>query len=280
MKQVLGCIRRADERYGMIQDGDKICVGVSGGKDSLLLMYGLKLYQLFSKKKYDLCAVMLDLGLVEQDTSGIEAFAEKNGIDFEVRKTDIGDVVFNIRKEKNPCAMCAKMRRGALNDIAVSKGCNLVALGHNREDVLETFLLSLFFEARLNTFAPITYLGRSGVTVIRPLVFFPERDARAAAKRLELPVIPANCPVAGKTKREDMRLLLQEFRHIVPDVETKLMKAVVDTHKYGMWDRMKLPPRMTGGVFTGIEGDPAKLLKTGGYAEDCKRCRHAHAEEE
>ena len=280
MKQVLGCIRRADERYGMIQDGDKICVGVSGGKDSLLLMYGLKLYQLFSKKKYNLCAVMLDLGLVEQDTSGIEAFAEKNGIDFEVRKTDIGDVVFNIRKEKNPCAMCAKMRRGALNDIAVSKGCNLVALGHNREDVLETFLLSLFFEARLNTFAPITYLGRSGVTVIRPLVFFPERDARAAAKRLELPVIPANCPVAGKTKREDMRLLLQEFRHIVPDVETKLMKAVVDTHKYGMWDRMKLPPRMTGGVFTGIEGDPAKILKTGGYAEDCRRCRHAHTDEE
>lgn len=280
MKQVLGCIRRADERYGMIQDGDKICVGVSGGKDSLLLMYGLKLYQLFSKKKYDLCAVMLDLGLVEQDTSGIEAFAEKNGIDFEVRKTDIGDVVFNIRKEKSPCAMCAKMRRGALNDIAVSKGCNLVALGHNREDVLETFLLSLFFEARLNTFAPITYLGRSGVTVIRPLVFFPERDARAAAKRLELPVIPANCPVAGKTKREDMRLLLQEFRHIVPDVENKLMKAVVDTHKYGMWDRMKLPPRMTGGVFTGIEGDPAKILKTGGYAEDCKRCRHAHTDEE
>lgn len=280
MKQVLGCIRRADERYGMIQDGDKICVGVSGGKDSLLLMYGLKLYQLFSKKKYDLCAVMLDLGLVEQDTSGIEAFAEKNGIDFEVRKTDIGDVVFNIRKEKNPCAMCAKMRRGALNDIAVSKGCNLVALGHNREDVLETFLLSLFFEARLNTFAPITYLGRSGVTVIRPLVFFPERDARAAAKRLELPVIPANCPVAGKTKREDMRLLLQEFRHIVPDVENKLMKAVVDTHKYGMWDRMKLPPRMTGGVFTGIEGDPAKILKTGGYAEDCRRCRHAHTDEE
>lgn len=280
MKQVLGCIRRADERYGMIQDGDKICVGVSGGKDSLLLMYGLKLYQLFSKKKYDLCAVMLDLGIVEQDTSGIEAFAEKNGIDFEVRKTDIGDVVFNIRKEKNPCAMCAKMRRGALNDIAVSKGCNLVALGHNREDVLETFLLSLFFEARLNTFAPVTYLGRSGVTVIRPLVFFPERDARAAAKRLELPVIPANCPVAGKTKREDMRLLLQEFRHIVPDVENKLMKAVVDTHKYGMWDRMKLPPRMTGGVFTGIEGDPAKILKTGGYAEECKRCRHAQDDEE
>lgn len=118
---------------------------------------------------------MLDLGIVEQDTSGIEGFAKEHDIDFEVRKTDIGDVVFNIRKEKNPCAMCAKMRRGALNDIALEKGCNLVALGHNREDVLETFLLSLFFEARLNTFAPVTYLGRTGITVIRPLVFFRKR---------------------------------------------------------------------------------------------------------
>lgn len=258
MKQVLGCIRRADEKYGLIQDGDRICVGVSGGKDSLLLMYGLKLYQMFSKKKYDLCAVMLDLGIVEQDTSGIEAFAREHDIDFEVKKTDIGDVVFNIRKEKSPCAMCAKMRRGALNDIAVAKGCNLVALGHNREDVLETFLLSLFYEARLNTFAPITYLGRTGVTVIRPLVFYPEKDAINAARRLELPVIPANCPVAGSTKREDMKNLLQDFRRIVPDVETRLMKAIADTHKYGMWDRMKLPPRQTGGVRCG-ECDPTAL---------------------
>ena len=258
MKQVLGCIRRADEKYGMIQNGDRICVGVSGGKDSLLLMYGLKLYQMFSKKKYELCAVMLDLGIVEQDTSGIEAFAREHDIDFEVKKTDIGDVVFNIRKEKSPCAMCAKMRRGALNDIAVAKGCNLVALGHNREDVLETFLLSLFYEARLNTFAPITYLGRTGVTVIRPLVFYPEKDAINAARRLELPVIPANCPVAGSTKREDMKNLLQDFRRIVPDVETRLMKAIADTHKYGMWDRMKLPPRQTGGVRCG-ECDPTAL---------------------
>ena len=231
---------------------------MSGGKDSLLLMYGLKLYQRFSKKKFDLCAVMLDLGLVGQDTSGIERFAEENGIDFEVRKTDIGDVVFNVRKDKSPCAMCAKMRRGALNDIAVAKGCNLVALGHNREDVLETFLLSLFYEGRLNTFAPITYLGRAGVTIIRPLVFFPEKEALAVARRLELPVIPPNCPVAGKTKREDMRVLLQSFRSIVPDVETRLMKAVADTHKYGMWDRMKLPPRQTGGVRT-EECDPLRL---------------------
>lgn len=269
MKQVLGCIRRADEKYDMIRDGDKICVGVSGGKDSLLLMYGLKLYQRFSKKKYEMCAVMLDLGIVDQDTSGIERFAKEHDIDFEVRKTDIGDVVFNIRKEKSPCAMCAKMRRGALNDIAVAKGCNLVALGHNREDVLETFFLSLFYEARLNTLAPVTYLGRTGVTVIRPLVYFPEKDAIAAARRLELPVLPANCPVAGKTKREDMRLFLQELHKIVPNTESRLMKAISDTHKYGMWDRMKLPPRQTGGVRMG-ECDPL-CLNFPRYAEnECK----------
>lgn len=274
MKQVLGCIRRADERYNMIQDGDKICVGVSGGKDSLLLMYGLKLYQLFSKKKYDLCAVMLDLGIVEQDASGIEMFAKEHDIDFEVRKTDIGDVVFNIRKEKNPCAMCAKMRRGALDDIALEKGCNLVALGHNREDVLETFLLSLFFEARLNTFAPVTYLGRTGITVIRPLVFFPEKDAVSASRRLRLPVLRANCPAAGHTKREDMRLLLQDFRKIVPDVETKFMKAIVDTHKYGMWDRMKLPPRQTGGIRLG-EVDPLALPAI----KSCMKCDGTSSDE-
>ena len=251
-------VERAIRLIKMTVGGGTVEISFSGGKDSLLLMYGLKLYQMFSKKKYELCAVMLDLGIVEQDTSGIEAFAREHDIDFEVKKTDIGDVVFNIRKEKSPCAMCAKMRRGALNDIAVAKGCNLVALGHNREDVLETFLLSLFYEARLNTFAPITYLGRTGVTVIRPLVFYPEKDAINAARRLELPVIPANCPVAGSTKREDMKNLLQDFRRIVPDVETRLMKAIADTHKYGMWDRMKLPPRQTGGVRCG-ECDPTAL---------------------
>ncbi len=269
MKHVLGCIRRADERYDLIRDGDRICVGVSGGKDSLLLMYGLKLYQMFSKKRYDVRGVMLDLGVVEQDTSEIERFADSIGVEFNVVKTDIGDVVFNIRKEKNPCAMCAKMRRGALNDIAVDKGCNLVALGHNREDVLETFLLSLFFEARLNTFAPITYLGRTGVTVIRPLVFFPEKEALAVAKRLGLPVLKPNCPVSGKTKREDMRLLLQDFRHIVPDVENRLMKAISDTHKYGMWDRMKLPPRMCGGCLT--EADPLEFIQNISEEKDGKQ---------
>ena len=248
MKRVLGCIRRADERYGLIHDGDSICVGVSGGKDSLLLLYGLTLYRMFSKKKYEVRGVMLDLGLVEQDYSALTSWAEESGCDLEIIKTDIGDVVFNIRKEKNPCALCAKFRRGALNTAARERGCNLIALGHNREDVIETFLLSLFFESRLNTFAPVTYMDRMDVTIIRPLVFFPEKEAISAARRLNLPVQKPNCPVAGFTKREEMKNLIKEFRKIVPDPEVRLMTAISDVHKYGMWDRMKLPPedRLTG----------------------------------
>lgn len=242
MKQVLGCIRRADERFGMIKDGDRICVGVSGGKDSLLLMYGLKLYQQFCKKDYEVCGVLLDLGLIEQDFSPVAKFAEEIGVPFYILKTDIGDVVFNVRKEKRPCAMCAKMRRGALNDKANALGCNLVALGHNREDVIETFFLSLLYESRLNTFGPVTYLSKSEVTVIRPMVFLPEKNALSVAKRLELPICKPNCPVAGLTRREDMKKLIKHFLEYVPDPEQRIMNAIAHTDKYGMWDRLKLPP--------------------------------------
>ena len=243
MKRVLGCIRRADERYHMIAPGDKICVGVSGGKDSLLLMYGLKLYSQFCKTSFEVCAVMLDLGLTKEDYSPVEAFAKKIGVPFDILRTEIGDVVFNLREEKHPCALCAKLRRGALNDAARQRGCNLVALGHNREDVLETFFMSLLYESRLNTFGPVTYLSRSEVTVIRPLVFLPEKYALSVARRLELPICKPNCPVAGKTKREDMKAVLQYFCSIMPDAKERIMNAIADTHKYGMWDRLSLPPR-------------------------------------
>lgn len=255
MKHVLGCIRRADERYNMIRPGDKICVGVSGGKDSLLLMYALKLYQRFTKKPYDLCAVMLDLGIEKQDYTALHEYSQRVGVPLDIVKTDIGDVVFNIRKETNPCALCAKLRRGALNDAARARGCNIVALGHNRDDVIETFLLSLFFESRLNTFGPVTYLGRKDITLIRPLVFFPEKEALATAKRLELPVQKPNCPVAGHTKREEMKQVMKYFSTIVPNPEVRIMNAIADTHKYGMWDRLRLPPRDLMNASTQEDGE-------------------------
>lgn len=243
MKRILGCIRRADERYHMIREGDKICAGVSGGKDSLLLLYGLKLYQRFCYTHFELCGVMLDLGLMQQDLLPLKEFAKKIDVPFDIIKTDIGDVVFNVRKESHPCALCAKLRRGALNSAAVERGCNLVALGHNRDDVLETFFMSLLYESRLNTFGPVTYLGRKDVTVIRPLVFLPEKTALSVAKSLELPVRKPNCPVAGTTTRTDMKDVIRYFTTILPDADTRIMNAIADTEKYGMWDRLRLPPR-------------------------------------
>jgi len=243
LKQVLGAIRKADERYHMIRPGDKICVGVSGGKDSMLLMYGLSLYQKFCKAPFELQAVMLDLGLSKENTEAVEAFAKKIGVPLDIQKTHIGEIVFDIRKEKNPCALCATLRRGALNNAAVEHGCNLVALGHNREDVLETFLLSLFYESRLNTFGPVTYLDRKGVTLIRPFVFLPERYILSVVNRLEIPTLKACCTAAGNTKREEMKKLLESFSEIFPDVENRMMRAISDTDSYGMWDRLRLPPR-------------------------------------
>ncbi len=240
MKRVLGSIRRADERYHMIEDGDKICIGVSGGKDSLLLMQAMKLYQRFAYTKFDVCAVMLDLGLKYQDTTPIYEYAARIGIPFEVVHTDIGKVVFEYRAERSPCALCAKLRRGALNTAAKARGCNKVALGHNREDVIETLLMSMLYEGRMNTFAPVTYLSRSDVTVIRPLVFVPEKYCLSIAKQLELPILPPNCDIAGSTKREEAKELIKHLCTLVPDADVKLMHAIVNTDKYGLWDRMRL----------------------------------------
>ncbi|MDO4543534.1 MAG: ATP-binding protein [Clostridia bacterium] len=239
MKRVLGSIRRADERYGMIEDGDKVCVGVSGGKDSLLLMRAMKLYQRFAYAKFDVCAIMLDLGLKFQDTEPIYRLAEEIDIPFEVIRTDIGKVVFEYRQERSPCALCAKLRRGALNNAAKDRGCNKVALGHNREDVLETLFMSMLYEGRMNTFAPVTYLSRSDVTVIRPLIFLPEKYALSMARQLELPVLPPNCEIAGNTKRDEAKRLLEHLCKITPDAKEKILHALVNTEKYGLWDRMR-----------------------------------------
>lgn len=242
MKRVLGCIRRADERYHMIEDGDKVLIGVSGGKDSLLLMEALSIYRKFSYTKFDITAVLLDLGIKEMDYSPIEAFAERAGVDFHVERTDIGKVVFEIRDERSPCALCAKLRRGALNTYAVEHGCTKVALGHNREDVIETFFMSLLYEGRINTFAPITYMTRRDVSVIRPLIFLPEKYALSLARQREFPVLPPHCDIAGHTKREEAKQLLEHLCTLVPDFEEKFMHALSTTETYGLWDRMRLKP--------------------------------------
>ena len=205
-------------------------------------MEGMKLYQRFSYTKFDVCAVMLDLGLKPLDTSAVEAHAAHIGMDFSIVRTDIGRVVFEYRQGRSPCALCAKLRRGALNTAAVARGCNKVALGHNREDVLETLFMSMMYEGRINTFAPVTHLSRRDATIIRPLLFLPERYALSLARQLALPILPPQCDIAGSTKRDEARALLQHIARLVPDIEQKLMHALIHTETYGLWDRMKLPP--------------------------------------
>ena len=164
------------------------------------------------------------------------------GIDFEVIHTDIGRVVFEYREERSPCALCAKLRRGALNTAAVERGCNKVALGHNREDVIETFFMSMLYEGRINTFAPITYMSRRDVSVIRPLIFLPEKYAIGVARTLSLPVLPPHCDIAGHTKREEAKRLIGHLSTLTPDFEEKFMHALSTVETYGLWDRMRLKP--------------------------------------
>ena len=210
MKRVLGCIRRADERYRMIHPGDKVCVGVSGGKDSLLLLYGLKLYQKFCRTPFELIGVMLDLGISDQDYQPVADFAESIGVPFEILKTDIGDVVFNIRQESHPCALCAKLRRGALHTAAQELGCNKVALGHHLDDAVETFYMNLWREGRIGCFSPVTYLSRRDLTLIRPMLLATEQEVISAVHAEGLPIVKSVCPADGVTVREQTKEFVKE----------------------------------------------------------------------
>lgn len=235
MKKVLGCLRRADKDFGLIEDGDRIAVGVSGGKDSLLLLKAMKLYLLFSKKKYTLTAITIDMGGGLTDTESIARYCEELEVPYVVRKTDIGSIIFETRKEKNPCALCSKMRRGAIARLCAEEGFNKAALGHHREDVTESFLMSMFYEGRLRTFSPKTYLDRSGITVIRPFVYLPEKQIIGAVNRLSLPVVASACPANGNTQRQYVKDFLTDLNRVFPDAKERIAHAIADTEQYQLW---------------------------------------------
>ena len=237
MKTVLGCIRKADTDFSMIAPGDRIAVGVSGGKDSLLLLYALSLYRKFSGKAFTLQAITLKMGLEPFDVSGIAALCERIDVPYTVIETEIAHVIFDIRKESNPCALCAKMRRGALNDAALAAGCNKVALGHHREDAIETLLMSLIFEGRLHTFHPNTYLSRKQITVIRPMVYVPEKHVIHMVKTLNLPVVKNPCPADGNSKREEIKQLIATLCKTYPHLKDYMLSALQNTAQYGLWDQ-------------------------------------------
>ena len=237
MKMVLGCIRRACEDFDLIQDGDRIGVGVSGGKDSLLLLYALSLYRRFARQRFEVVALTLSMGLEPFDVSPIQALCDRLGVEYIVRKTEIGHIIFDVRKEKNPCSLCAKMRRGALNELAREVGCNKVALGHHRDDALETLLLCLLHEGRIHTFHPKSYLSRMDLTVIRPMVYVPEKHVIHVAKQLELPVVKSPCPANGNTQREEMKNLLDALCRRYPNARELMLSALRNQEQYGLWEK-------------------------------------------
>jgi len=207
-RRLLSFVRRAVEDYDMIEEGDVIAVGISGGKDSLTTLTALSLLSRFYPKHFTVKGLTIDTGLEGTDYSAVAKYCEELGVEYHIVKTEISKIIFDIRKEKNPCSLCAKMRRGAVNSSAREIGCNKVALGHHFDDVVETFMLNLFFEGRIGTFSPVTYLSRSDVTVIRPLVYMPEKDIRYFASKAELPAVKSTCPADGYTEREEMKKLL------------------------------------------------------------------------
>lgn len=239
MKQILSSMRKAVDEYGMIEEGDKIAVGLSGGKDSVTLLLALKNLQIFYPKKFELMAITVDPGSNTFDTTDLESMCKEKNIPYVIEKTNIKEVVFDIRKEKNPCSLCANLRRGALNSVAKEHGCNKIALGHHKDDVIETFLLSLFYEGHIHTFSPNTYLSRTDLTVIRPMIYLEEKEIKAFAKRNEIPVMSKTCEADGVTSRESMKNLIMELAKKIPRLKSCLFGAIERSNIQG-WKKINL----------------------------------------
>lgn len=236
MKKTLGCLRKADQDFRMIDAGDRIVIGVSGGKDSLLLLHALSLYRKFSHKDFSLLAVTVTLGLEPFDLTSVKTLCDQLEIDYLVRETEIGKIIFDYRREKNPCALCSKMRRAVLANTCVEKGFNKLALGHHREDAIETLLLSLFYEGRFHTFHPKAEMSRTGITVIRPLIYLPESHVKHMTRLLDLPVVTSPCPANGETRRAEMKELMRRLRQIYPDANERFLHAL-QQDRYDLWQK-------------------------------------------
>lgn len=228
MQKILGYVRRAVQEFDLLENGDRVAVGVSGGKDSVVMLKALVLLRRFIGIDYEIVAITLDprFGGEPGDYSCIEEMCREMGIEFVLIDTHIGEIVFDVRKEPNPCSLCARMRRGALHDAAKANGCNKIALGHNYNDVVETFVMNLTIEGRLGCFAPKSYLSRKDLTLIRPLVFAPEKDITKAAKKNELPIVKSKCPADKNTSRERVKQELAERDRIDKGFSDRLFGAL------------------------------------------------------
>ena len=226
MQKILGYMRKAIDNYNMIEDGDKIAVALSGGKDSITMLMGFKNLQRFYPKKFDIIAVTINPGFEGFNVDFLEKLCKDLDVPFIVENGHMQEIVFDIRNEKNPCSLCANIRRGMLNSIAIREGCNKIAVGHNEDDVLETFLMNLFYAGSINTFAPISYMDRSKITLIRPLIYAPEKYIRSFVKRNNIQVMPKACPMDGYSKREDMKNFLLTIQKDIPHIRANLYGAI------------------------------------------------------
>lgn len=227
IKHILSCVRRAADDYQMIRDGDKIAVGVSAGKDSLTLLCALAELRRFYPHKFELVAITVDMGFEDpMDFSEISKLCEKLDVPYHIVKTQIAEVIFKVRKESSPCSLCAKMRRGALNNAAKELGCTTVALGHHFDDAVETFMLKLFYEGNIGCFQPVTWLSRIGIRVIRPMIYLSEKRVRNFASDVGLPVVKSHCPADGNTQREEMKLLLQSLERNNKGLRYRIFGAI------------------------------------------------------
>lgn len=228
MQRMLGYMRKAIQEFDLIQDGDKIGVGVSGGKDSVVLLKGLVMLKRFIGIDYEVVAITLDPRFNGKDGTykAMQDLCDELGIQYILQKTDIGDIIFEYRKEKHPCSLCARMRRGALHDICNANGCNKIALGHHYDDAVETFVMNLFIEGRIGCFSPKSYLSRKDISIIRPLAFAPEKEIRSCANRNNLPIVKSRCPVDGTTKRQETKEFLERMEKDSEGFKLRLFGAM------------------------------------------------------
>lgn len=226
IERILSHTRKAVEEYDMICEGDKIAVGISGGKDSLTLLCALAKLKRVIGINYELVAVTIDMGFEGADFSAIQKLCDELEIEYRVIKTEIYEIIFNVRKEKSPCSLCARMRRGALHDASKEAGCNKIALGHHFDDVVETFMLNLFFEGRIGSFSPVTYLSRKDITMIRPLIYTHEKEIKYFSNGASLPIIKSPCPADGNTERAKMKDYLALFDKEHSGLYFRIMGAI------------------------------------------------------
>lgn len=232
MKHILGYARRAINDFNMIEDGDKVAVGLSGGKDSIWTLITLAQLRKFYPKKFEVIAITLDMGMDGFDVMPLQELCREIDVEYIVEKTHIKEIVFDVRNEKSPCSLCANLRRGILYDTAKKNGCNKVALGHHMDDVMETFFMSLIYEGRIHTFLPVTYLSRKDLHVIRPMIYTPESEVRHLVKKYETKVVKNNCPANGETKRQYIKELINTMAKENKGVRESVFGAIMRSEEW------------------------------------------------